>query len=408
MRQFRYEAKKGIELVKGILSAETKEVAIDKINEMGLVPVDLLEEKPGGKQDRVFGEIKAALFRGAGGGRAVAVFYKQLGRLLKSGIPLLPALVLTAEQSDDRKFQPVLDAIKNQVRQGRSLAEAMSEHPKVFNAFAIAMTELGEHTGHLDDSLRRLADCYEKQSATLLKVRNALVYPAFVVLLGTFAFAFLLAYVVPKFSKLFSDMGQTLPFLTRLLVWVSEGIQRYGWVLLLVAVALTIFIRNRLQIRAYRLLWDRIKMEIPLFGEVIFMAQFSVFARSMEILIKAGIPLLKALRTGIPAVSNEAMKEDLSHAQRKVEQGATLSETLKSFGTFPIFAVHLLLIGEQTGHLDQSFADIADWYDQEVEERTRSMTQLIEPITILVVGVALGVVAIAILLPVFSMDAIIS
>ena len=138
------------------------------------------------------------------------------------------------------------------------------------------------------------------------------------------------------------------------------------------------------------------------------MAQFAVFARSMEILIKGGVPLLKALRTGIPAVSNEAMKEDLSQAQRQVEQGATLSESLKSFGIFPIFAVHLLLIGEQTGRLEQSFGDIADWYDQEVEEHTRAMTQLIEPVTILMIGVALGLVAIAILLPVFSMDAIIS
>ena len=128
----------------------------------------------------------------------------------------------------------------------------------------------------------------------------------------------------------------------------------------------------------------------------------------MEVLIKGGVPLLKALRTGIPAVSNEAMKEDLSQAEAQVEQGGTLSESLKSFGTFPIFAIHLLLIGEQTGRLEQSFGDIADWYEQEVEDRTRSITQLIEPLTILVIGLALGLVAIAILLPVFSMDAIIS
>lgn len=406
MKQFRYEAKKGKELVKGILSAETKDEAIDKINEMGLVPVELVEEKTGGKQSRVFREIRTGSFKG--GGHAVAVFYRQLGRLLKSGVPLLPSLVLVAEQSDDRKLQPILETVKNQVRQGRSLAEALGEHPKVFNTFAMALVELGENTGHLDDALRRLADCYERQSATLQKVKNALTYPAFVVLLGSFAFIFLLAYVVPKFTKLFSDLGQTLPLLTRVLVWVSEIFQRYGLGLLVVISALIILIHNRLQTRRYRLAWDRIKMRLPLFGRIIFMAQFAVFARSMEILVKGGVPLLKALRTGIPVVSNEAMKEDLLHAQQRVEQGATLSESLKSFGTFPIFAVHLLLIGEQTGRLEQSFGDIADWYDQEVEEHTRAMTQLIEPITILVIGVALGVVAIAILLPVFSMDAIIS
>lgn len=406
MKQFRYEAKKGMELVKGILSAETKDEAIDKINEMGLVPVDLVEEKTGGKQSRVFGEIKTVSFKG--GGHAVAVFYRQLGRLLKSGVPLLPSLVLVSEQSDDRKLQPILEAVRDQVRQGRSLAESLGEYPKTFNTFAIALVELGENTGHLDDALWRLADCYEKQSATLQKVRNALTYPAFVIVLGIAALVFLLTYVVPKFSKLFSDLNQVLPFLTRLLVWMSEGVQRYGLGVLAVVVALILFIHNRLQTRAYRLVWDRMKMALPLFGGVVFMAQFAVFSRSMEILIKGGVPLLKALRTGIPAVSNEAMKEDLSQAQGRVEQGATLSESLKSFGTFPMFAVHLLLIGEQTGRLEQSFGDIADWYDQEVEERTRAMTQLIEPITILVIGAALGFVAIAILLPVFSMDAIIS
>jgi type II secretory pathway component PulF len=406
MKQFRYEAKKGLDLVKGVLFAETKDSAIDKVNEMGLVPVELVEEKHGEAQNRAFGEIKDACFKG--GGHAVTVFYRQLGRLLKSSMPILPALVLVAEQSDNKKLQQILDAVKNQVRQGKSLAEAMAEHPKVFNAFAIAMIELGSHTGHLDEALGRLADCYEKQSATLQKVRNALTYPAFVVLLGGGAFIFLLTFVVPKFSKLFSDLGQTLPLLTRGLVWGSEAIQQYGlWALLGVSV-LVIGFWKRLHVHAHRVAWDRMKMRIPLIGKLLFMAQFAVFARAMEILVKGGVPLLKALKTGIPAVSNEAMKEDLFRAERQVEQGGTLSEALKSFGTFPIFAIHLILIGEQTGRLEQSFGDIADWYEQEVEDRTRTATQLIEPITILVIGVGLGLVAIAILLPVFSMDAIIS
>ena len=407
MKQFRYEAKKGMDLVKGILSAETKDGAIDKINDMGLVPVELIEETSDGKQNRVFGEIRAPSFSG-GGTQAIAVFYRQLGRLLKSGVPLLPALALVVQQSDDRKLQPILETIKNKVRQGKPMAEAMAEHPKFFNGFSIAMIELGENTGHLDDALRRLADCYEKQSGTLQKVKNALTYPVFVILLGIFALIFLLTYVVPQFSKLFADLGQTLPLMTRWLIWISRAFQQYGWGLLVVVCVLVLWVRNRLQTRAYRLKWDRMKMELPLLGKLIFMAQFAIFARSMEILVKGGVPLLKALRTGIPAVSNEAMREDLSLAERKVEQGATLSESLKSFGTFPLFAVHLILIGEQTGRLEQSFGDIADWYDQEVEDQTRAMTQLIEPLTILVIGLALGFVAIAILLPVFSMDAIIS
>lgn len=406
MRQFRYQAKKGLDLVKGILSAETKDDAIDKVNEMGLVPVELLEEDSEGRQNHVFGEVATSSFKG--GGHAVTVFYRQFGRLLKSGVPLLPALVLVAEQSENPRFEPVLEVLKEKVRQGNPLSVAMAEYPKTFNSFTIAMIELGEHTGHLDEAFQRLAECSEKQSATLRKVRNALAYPAFVVLLGSFALIFLLTYVVPKFSKLFSDLGQMLPLLTRLLIGVSDFLQHYGLFLLLASGGLGLWLHKRLQNHEYRLDWDRLKMKLPVIGKILFMAQFAIFARSMEVLIRGGIPLLKALRTGIPAVSNEAMKEDLSQAEHRVEQGTTLSESLKSFGTFPIFAVHLLLIGEQTGRLEQSFGDIADWYEQEVEDHTRSMTQLVEPITILVIGVALGLVAIAILLPVFSMDAIVS
>ena len=406
MRQFRYQAKKGLDLVTGILSAETKDDAIDKVNEMGLVPVELVEEDSEGKQSHVFGEMAAASFKGEG--HAVAVFYRQFGRLLKSGVPLLPALVLVSEQSDNPRLQPVLEALKEQVRRGNPLSAAMAGYPKTFNPFAVAMIELGEHTGHLDESFQRLAEYSEKQSATLRKVRNALTYPAFVVLLGGFALIFLLTYVVPKFSKLFSDLGQMLPLMTRVLIGVSGFFQRYGLILLLVSGVLGFWFRNRLQNPEHRLQWDRMKMKLPLIGKIFFMAQFATFARSMEVLIKGGIPLLRALRTGIPALTNEAIKEDLSEAEQRVEQGGTLSEALKSFGTFPLFAIHLLLIGEQTGRLEQSFGDIADWYEQEVEDHTRSMTQLIEPITILVIGVALGLVAIAILLPVFSMDAIVS
>ena len=406
MKQFKYEAKKGLTRVKGILSAETKDEAIDKINEMGLVPVELVEERDGGKQNRVYGGGPEKIFKK--NNHSVAVFYRQLARLIKSGVPLLPALALTAEQSEDHALRPILETVKSQVRQGKSFSIAMAEYPEVFNSFAIAMIELGENTGQLDEALRRLADCFERQAVTSQKIKNALTYPAFIVSLGIFALIFLLSYVVPKFTKLFSELGQTLPFLTRALIWISGGVQHYGLGILLVLSLLVLLVRAQLKNPSQRIRWDRMKMRIPLFGKLIFMSQFAGFARSLEMLLRGGIPLLQALRTGIPAVSNEAMKEELVRAEKRVEQGATLSESLRSFGTFPIFAIHLLLIGEQTGRLEQSFGDIADWYEQEVQEHSHAMTQLIEPVTILVIGVALGLVAIAILLPVFSMDAIVS
>ncbi|HOW59973.1 MAG TPA: type II secretion system F family protein [Candidatus Omnitrophota bacterium] len=406
MKQFKYEAKKGMDLVKGILSAETKDEAIDKINEMGLIPVELEEEISVEPDSPVLG--RTGSFSSKISARALNVFYRQLSRLLKSGVPLLPALALISEQFEDPKLQKILEQIKNQVRQGKSFAEVMAGYPSVFNAFAVSMVELGENTGHLDEALQRLADCYERQLVTVQKIRNALLYPAFIISLGGFAVVFLLAYVVPKFTKLFSELGQTLPLLTRCLIWVSDVAKHSGLGIIFAVAVFMILMRARLRVRSNKIHWDKIKLQLPLLGKVIFMAQFAAFSRSVEMLLRGGVTLLKAMRTAVPSVSNEAMKEELIHVANKVEQGATLSEALKASGFFPMFAIHLLLIGEKTGRLEQSFNDIADWYEQEVEENTRILTQLIEPIAILVLGIALGLIAMAILLPIFSMDAIIS
>jgi general secretion pathway protein F len=399
MKRFKYEAKKGKELIKGILSAESQAAALDKINEMGLLPVQVFEEGVRGGSANPFGTRVR--------NRSLTVFYQQLGRLARSGIPLLAALTVTAEQTEDRKLQSISEAVKEEVRHGKSFAAALAEHAPVFDSFAIAMVELGEKTGHLDDALTRLADCHERRSSVLQKVRNALVYPALVASLGFCAVIFLLSYVVPQFSKLFEEFGQDLPWLTRVLLAISGWIQHYGVITLLALGVLAIIFRNRFKGSAQKMSLDRWKMSLPLVGKMIFMAQFAAFARSMEMLLKGGIPLLKALKIAVPVVSNAAMKEDLSVAMRRVEQGSALSGALKNSGKFQLFAVHLLLIGEETGRLEESFNDIADWYDQRVDEATRLMTQLVEPITLLGVGLFLGLIAMAILLPVFSIDAIV-
>ena len=172
MKKYKYHAKKGIDLVKGILSAESKEEAIDKINNMGLLPVELVEEGAEGPKGRTFHGVDS--FSGKVGSRAFNILYRQLGRLLKSGIPLLPALALTAEQCEDRKLRLILETIKDQVRQGTSLAEALANHSSSFNAFAVSMIELGENTGHLDEALGRLAESWRERTELLSAPRPIL------------------------------------------------------------------------------------------------------------------------------------------------------------------------------------------------------------------------------------------
>ncbi len=401
--QFKYEAKKGTELIKGILTASTRDAALDRINEMGLIPVELIE---------VVTREKEAKWGGLAGipqkvsDRSLTVFYRQLGRMVRSGIPLLAALTVAAEQTEQLRLREILESVKNEVRKGKSLAGALRDH-KVFDPFTIAVIELGENTGHLEESLARLADGQERRTRVQQKVRNALIYPLLVVSLGTVALVFLLTYVVPQFSKLFADFGRSLPLPTRVLLAVSGGVQKYGLIAGALLWFLFVLLRRRFRAGEPKEAFDRWIMDLPLIGKMFFMAQFAMLTRSMEMLLKGGFPLLKALRIAIPVVSNDAMKKDLSQAALRVEQGETLSGALKLSGHFPLFAVHLILIGEETGRLEQSFADIADWYELEVEEGTRVITQLVEPITILGVGLLLGLIATAILMPVFSIDAIV-
>lgn len=406
MKQFKYEAKKGASLVKGILTALNKGEAIDKINEMGLVPVELVEEGSGRGHNLLVETGNPRESRVSG--RPLIVFYRQIGRLIKSGVPLLPALVVATEQAASASLRLVLENIKEAVRHGKSLSASFLQYPHVFDPFSVAIVELGENTGRLDEALLRLAEYQERRHLIVNKVRNALLYPVLVIVLGAGALVFLLTYVIPKFSQLFEEMGQNLPFLTRALMDMSRWVRTSGlWLVLFAGVGMLV-LQTQIRSPAVRTRLDQFKLKLPFLGKLIFMGQFAGFARSMEMLLKGGVPFLRALKIAVPVVSNRFLQTVLGQAVTKVEQGRAFSESMRYSNDFPKFATHLVLIGEQTGHLDQSFRDIADWYEQEVEEQTRIMIQLIEPVTILVIGLLLGLMAIAVLLPVFSMDAVVS
>ncbi|MBI4549795.1 MAG: type II secretion system F family protein [Candidatus Omnitrophica bacterium] len=405
MKKYKYKAKKGPqELIEGILAAENTDQAIDKINEMGLLPLQLAEEKDSQPRET----------RGAGspfrkiGSRHILFFYRHLARMVASGIPILPALILIAQQTENEEFRGVLENLKERVRQGQPLSESMNLHSGVFNAFDVAMIRTGETAGRLEEALKRIADYRDGQEALRAKVRSAVAYPLFIAGAGFLTVVFMLIYVIPQFSKFFSDLGQDLPLVTRALIEVSRVLQSVWLIGLAGAAAAFYALRAALKNEDRRMSWDRALLRFPRLGKLALMLQISRLARTLELLLKSGIPVLMSLKIAVPVIGNSAVKKEVKDCCAVLEKGGYLSEGLRQGSLFPSFVVHLVRLGEESGKLEESMGEIAAWYEQETAESIKIMTQLLEPVMILVVGGILGLVVMAVLMPIFSMNTVVS
>lgn len=406
MKVFRYRAKKGpAEVVEGVLQAESEEEIINKINDMGLVPVQIHEESA----DKAVATVSAArpVYR-ALEGKAVTVFYKQLGRIIKSGIPLLPALALVAEQIDNARLKQIIEEIKKNVGEGHPLSRSLADYSDYFSPFDLAVLEAGEMTGHLEKSLSRIAGYRQSQEHLMSKVRGALAYPLFILTAGFGAAIFMLSYVIPKFSAFFLNLGQELPLVTRLLIRSSLFFEKAWPAILAVFILIFFIIRRSLRADIKQLGWHRFYLGLPKIGKLVQYSQLSRFARTLALLIQSGIPLLKAVQTALPVLTNQAIRLDLENAYGEIKEGGSFGEALRKTASVPLFAVHLIRVGEESGRLEDALEDIALWYEQELEEHVQVMTALLEPILILIVGALLGIMMVAVLLPVFSINATIS
>ena len=405
MKSYRYRAKKGPrEIVEGTLSAVSQDEAIDKVNAMGLIPVDIRENLIQAEEEK---KVRRQRWSRIGSGDLLA-FYRQMAKLNKSGVPLLQAVFLVSQGLEKEAFKTVLDKIHKDIREGQTFSAALAAYPKIFSPFDIGMIQTGEAAGRLDEVLRQIADYREAQRALVSKVRGALAYPVFVMLMGIFTVGFMLSNVIPKFSRFFTDLGQELPWITRTLIAASNWMQLYGLVALAVFAAGILLFAALLKNPAYRLGFDALVLKLPLAGKVILKSEISRAARTMELLLKSGIPILKALRIAVPVTGNLRVRQELEACRESVEKGGYLSEGLQKSQLFPAFARHFIAIGEESGNLDESLKEIAEWYEKDTEEAVKIMTSLLEPAMILIIGGLLGVLIIAVLLPVFSMNTMVS
>jgi len=407
MKKYKYRARKSpTEMIGGTLEALSQEEAVEQINRMGLMPVDVdeirLVEKKAAKTK------PAARERRRVPAKDLTVYFRQASRLLKSGVPILMAHKLLSDQTESAALKGILQHIENDVRGGQSLSGALLDCPDIFGRFEISMVQAGESIGKLDEALARIADYREKQAALLRKIRSATAYPLFVICVGIGTVAFMLTVVIPKFAGFFKDLGQDLPWATKALIDISHWCQKSFIFIVLAVVILILLLRRTMRAEASRLKWDTFVLRLPVIGKMLLMSEIARFARTMEILIRSGRSLLDSIRIAVPVLDNHALRAELEIGRKSVEEGAHFSDVLIRSKYFPALTSQMIRIGEESGRLEETLCDIADWYEQETAERIKLMTDLLEPVTILIVGLLLGFIIIAVLLPIFSMNAMVS
>ncbi len=401
MPTFQYRAKNGTQNIEGTIEAQTRDEAIEKIHQKGYVPVRV--EKCALKV-----EAKAASgVKGRLGGvksKDVTIFSRQLASLIKSGVPILRGLRIIADQSDNLAFRKILNEIQSQVTEGKALSDILPRHPKVFPPLYVAMVRSGETSGTLQEVLMRIADYRQKQEQMLSQVRAALAYPAIMAVTGIGTIIFMLTFVMPRLMRIFSKIGQDLPFPTQLLIATSEHLQK-GWLGIVIGVIVLVFLlKQTTRSKTQRLALSRLKLQIPFWGAFILKNELARFNRTLELLLKSSISILKAIRVAIPVLDNDAIKEELAQCSKDLEEGGSFGKSLEKSKLFPGFMTSLIAVGEESGRLDEALSEIASSYERDTDETLKILTSLLEPVIILLMGLIVGFIVIAMLLPVFQMN----
>ena len=393
--------------LKGIIDAESIFAARQKLRETDIFPVELNETLSKEKEDTSTKKSVGNLFKRVGL-REVSIMTRQLATLLGAGLPLLPSITALVSQTVNPKLKKTLAQIKEEVNEGNSLTKSISHYPGIFPPFYVNMVQAGEASGTLNIVLERLADFNENQQALRGRIKAALAYPLFMFLIGSTVLFFLTTFIVPKITSIFDEMHQTLPGITVFLISVSGFLKSFWWIICLFLIAAFFGLRYLLtKTSKGQYFLDKMKLKIPLFGPLIHKMAVGRFSRTLGTLLESGVPLLTALSIVKNVVDNRLIADAIANASKEVEEGHDLSSPLSQSGLFPPIAVQMMSVGEQSGTMEAMLYKIADNFETEVESNITMLTSMLEPVMILVMGLAVGFIVISILLPIFEMNQLI-
>ena len=395
MKRFKYKAKdkKTGKSVKGNIQAENEQTAGRLLIEQGYVPESVVEEGNGifSKEGRITTKDRI-------------MFTRQLATLIGAGLPLATSLRTVAEQTQAKAMKAIVEEILAKVESGKSLHESFSAYPDVFNGVYLALIQAGETSGTLDMALKRLADQEEKDAAMMSKIRGALVYPGIILVVIIAVLAFMMIMVVPQVEGLYEDMNKELPGLTKFLVAISNFFGQFWWLVAMVVIGIAVgawYVVKRTP--TGRKVADTFKLDVPIFGGLFRKLYVSRFARTAEMMLATGVPMLDSVKIAIDSTSNVVVEEEYSKALDIIKGGKPLSESLKDREYMLPLVPQMASIGEESGKIDEMLVKAAQVYENELDEQINNISTMIEPVLMVIMAGLIGVVVGGTLLPIYSL-----
>jgi type II secretory pathway component PulF len=398
MTIFYYSAKKkDAQTVKGQIEADNKDDAIEKISQLGLLPVTVDDRLKQMKEERLFLGQRI-------GPKDLYAFSRQMASLLKAGVTLLKALHILNGQIRHPAFKQVISNVASGIQDGRSFSDCLQDYPRIFSGLFVAMMRAGEEGGQLREMLLKMAEYQKAQYEMYSKVRTAMAYPMIMLVMGVATIIFMLTSVMPRITTmLFTDQG-SLPWPTLIVLKASQFLQVTWWLIAILVLFGGFLFKRWLDSVAGHRAFSQFQLSIPVFKNFIIKVELARFCRTLELLIKSGITILRALTLATPVVSNDLLRDHLIKCSEELSAGNSLGQSLKKSKFIPNLLGDVIAVGEESGSLADSLQDMADNYEQDTNEIIKIMTTIFEPLMIVLVGGVVGFIVFAMLMPIFQMD----
>jgi general secretion pathway protein F len=385
--------------ISGTIEGSGRRLVLQQLKAQGIVATDLEQQTAVSRGRR---DVLAVLRQRRVPVMELAAATRQLATLLGAGIPLDETIATVAGQQENAGLIKALNETREELLQGQALHQGLARHPRIFSNLYVNMVKVGESSGTLDQVMHRLADFLEEQSRLRSRIQSAMAYPVLMAIIGIGVLFFLLTFVVPKVTRMLEDIGQELPLPTRILIGVSDFLSSYWWVLVLLTVAVILGFRRYLSTEEGKFQFDRRKLTLPLFGKFNLLLSTARFTRTLATLLKSGVPLLAALEIVQNLIPNRVFKQVLDDTIASIREGESLAQPLQRARIFPKMVSQMAAVGEKSGELEEMMFKVAESYEHQVDANINALLSLLEPFMILMMGVVVGFIVLAILLPIFQ------
>lgn len=394
--------KKG-ETQTGTLEAVSRKNLASLLREQGMI---LISAEAAEERERDSSFVLKKIFRSLGKISLTEkmMFTRHLSVMVKSGLPLNQSLQILAQQSKNPKFQNIISQVEQKIRQGQPLSDCLNKYPKIFNNIYVNMVRVGETSGNLDEVLDILSEQMEKDHRLISRIRGAMIYPAVIVVTMIVIGIIMMITIIPKITEIFTELDVDLPFTTQIIIGVSNFLRNHLILGLIVLIGSILFIRLAMKGKAVKRIFHKIYLSLPIFGPLIRKINSARFARTISSLIESGVAVVKALQIVAGTLGNVHFKDSLSKVAEQVQRGEELSKALAGYkNIYPPMIIQMIKVGEETGKLTDILNTLANFYEQEIDNTTKNLSSVIEPIIMIIIGVAVGFFAVSIIQPMYSM-----